>query len=332
MSAAVALAHPNFALSKYWGKRDGSGNFPAVPSLSVTVAGLATRTEVRFDSALSADRVVIGGRDAPGAARARVVELLDRVRCASGEARRAEVLSNNDFPTASGLASSASGFAALAVATVRAAGLDWDSSRVSDLARRSSGSAARSIFGGFVELQAGAVGARESDVLAAQPIAPADHMPLVVVVAVTTDECKPIASRDGMRQTMERSPYARAWLEEAPKLHVRLREALLARDFAGVGELAERSALAMHASAIAAGLLYWNAGTLAALQTVRTLRDGGTRAYATIDAGPHVKVLARPEDAERVRSSLEATRDVLRATVARVGQGARLVDVAEARS
>lgn len=331
MTAAVALAHPNFALSKYWGKRSGAGNFPAVPSLSVTVAGLVTRTEVRFDRALSDDRVVIGGQEARGVARERVVELLDRVRGAAGEGRRAEVLSDNDFPTASGLASSASGFAALAVAAVRAVGLDWDSSRVSDLARRSSGSASRSIFGGFVELHAGAVGGRESDILAAHPIAAADHMPLVVVLAITSDECKLIASRDGMRQTMERSPYARAWLEEAPRLHLRLREALLVRDFAGVGELTEASALAMHASAIAAGVVYWNGGTLAALQTVRTLRGSGIAAYATIDAGPHVKVLARPEEAQRVRSSLEATRGILRAMVAGVGQAARLVD-AEART
>src|SRR5271165_6731526 len=126
MSArAVAIAHPNVALSKYWGKRPGGGNLPAVPSLSVTLAGLATRTRVVFDIAFERDRVELDGKLADEPTRARVVELLDRVRSASGDARRAEVTSRNDFPTASGLASSASGFAALALAASSAAGLDW---------------------------------------------------------------------------------------------------------------------------------------------------------------------------------------------------------------
>jgi diphosphomevalonate decarboxylase len=322
---ALALAHPNFALSKYWGKRSGAGNFPAVPSLSVTVAGLATHTRVRWGVPRSDDRVVVGGEEAVGVIRTRVVDLLDRVRWVSGDRRRAEVVSHNDFPTASGLASSASGFAALALAAVHAAGLDWDTSRVSDLARRSSASAARSIFGGFVELQAGTPGGLDSEHLAAHPVAPAEHLPLAVLVAITTTAQKAIASSDGMRETMDRSPYARAWLEEAPRLHARLREALRLGDFIQVGELAEASALAMHASAIAAGVMYWNGATVEALRTVRCLRDGGVPAYATIDAGPHVKVLARPADAQRVRAALEATAGILRVVEGRVGQGARLI-------
>jgi diphosphomevalonate decarboxylase len=325
VSEAVALAHPNFALSKYWGKREGAGNYPAVPSLSITVAGLATRTSVRFDRERAHDRVVIGGDEAIGLARTRVVELLDRVRRAAGDGRRAEVESDNDFPTASGLASSASGFAALALSAVRAAGLDWDAARVSDLARRSSASAARSIFGGFVELQAGALPTIESELLAARTIAPVGHLPLAILVAMTTETPKSVSSSDGMRDTMHRSPLARAWLDEAPRLHARLRAALLEGDFASVGALAEASALAMHATAIAAGILYWNGATIETLHTVRALRDAGIAAYATIDAGPHVKVLVRPEDTDRVRSALEASAGVRRVVVGRVGGEARLV-------
>jgi diphosphomevalonate decarboxylase len=160
---AVAVAHPNVALSKYWGKRDagpgGSENVPAVPSLSVTLGGLSTQTRVVFRDDLASDRLVIGDREADEGARVRAVALLDRVRVASGETRRAEIVSRNDFPTASGLASSASGFAALALAASHAAGLDASPTQVSDLARRSSASAARSLFGGFVELRAGREGA-----------------------------------------------------------------------------------------------------------------------------------------------------------------------------
>lgn len=324
MTEAAAIAHPNFALSKYWGKRPGGGNLPAVPSLSVTMAGFATRTRVRFDGSIGADRVVIGGAPASAPALARVVGLLDRVRAAAGHAAFAVVTSESDFPMGSGLASSASGFAALALAASRAAGLDWDAARVSDLARRSSASAARSIFGGFVELDAGSPDTRDGDVHAARPLAPASQLPLVVLVAVTSEAEKAVGSTEGMNATMDRSPYAGAWLAEAPRLHARLREALLARDFAGVGALAESSAFAMHASAIAAGIVYWNAATLEALAAVRALRGRGIGAYATIDAGPHVKVLVRPEDADPASAALASAPGVLRVARGSVGPGAQL--------
>ena len=328
--AVVAVAHPNIALSKYWGKRDGLGNFPAVPSLSVTLEGMSTRTSVFFTDDLGEDRLVLDGVEMVGEPRARATALLDRVRAASGDARRAHIVSRNDFPTASGLASSASGFAALALAATRAAGLDWGAARVSDLARRSSASAARSLFGGFVELDAGELAPRESAVLSARALAPADHLDLSVLVCVTTEATKAIGSTSGMRHTAAQSPYHAAWLDSAPRLHAELRRALLARDFAKVGELAESSALAMHASAIAAGVVYWNAATLALLAAVRELRAGGVPAYATIDAGPHVKVLARAKDIDALERALAPLPGVLRVLRATPGGPARIVDDTEA--
>ena len=244
MSEARAHRAPEHRALQVLGKARRGGNFPAVPSLSVTLAGLATRTRVRFDASLASRPLHRSTAATAGAeATARVSKLLDRVRRAAREDRRAEVHSTNDFPTASGLASSASGFAALALAAARAAGLDWADARVSDLARRSSASAARSLFGGFVELEAGAEVAREARLLAARPVASAGHLPLTVLVCVTTEAPKATGSSDGMRAHDGRSPYARAWLEDAPRLHARLRDALLARDFparrrAGRGERA----------------------------------------------------------------------------------------------
>lgn len=325
---AVAIAHPNVALSKYWGKLEGPGNFPAVPSLSITLAGLTTRTRVRWRADLPDDRVVLDGHELRGPAAARAVALIERVRSKLGLAAKAEIESRNDFPTASGLASSASGFAALALAAAAPDG-DWDAAHISDLARRASASAARSVFGGFVELDAGPVGANEEDFLPARQVAPPGHMPIVVLVCVTTEAPKAVTSTDGMRRTMAKSPYAAAWLDHAPRLHGRLRDALLSRDFEHVGELAEGSALAMHACALAAGVTYWNAGTLEALAAVRALRSSGTPAFATIDAGPHVKVLARPEDAARVREAMTAAPGVQRVIEATPGDGARLGSAAE---
>jgi len=314
MMKATALAHSNIALSKYWGKRADSGNVPAVPSLSVTLAGLSTRTQVEFGSA-SEDSLTINGVASDVT---RAVALLDRVRSeAKITEARARITSTNDFPTASGLASSASGFAALALAAVRAAGLDYSAERVADLARQSSASAARSLFGGFVELEG----------TTTRQVAPPSHLDLVVLVCVTTEGAKSMSSRDGMNETARRSPYYKEWLDTAPRIHTSLKDALLKNDFETMGALAEQSALAMHASAFAANIVYVSGATLAALETVRTLRrEAGVLAYATIDAGPHLKCLVRERDVAQAKDALSRTPGVLRIIEARPGEGARIVE------
>ena len=319
--AAVAHAHPNIALAKYWGKLAGGANEPSVPSLSVTLAGMSTTTRVVFLDGLEADRVVLNGRDADPRTVERAGVLLDTIRRESGFKHHALVSSSNDFPTAAGLASSASGFAALALAATYAAGLERDRAWVSDLARRTSASSGRSLFGGFVELLAGR---GDGAMLAARPVVPAEHLPMRVVVAVTTEREKGTASTDGMNLTGSTSPYYAAWLAAAPGIFSRVREALLARDLEALGAAAEHSALAMHASAIAAqpGVLYWIGATVDTIAAVRALRASGVGAWATIDAGPHVKVICAPSDVDRVSSSLLAVPGVLRVIVTQPGQDA----------
>jgi diphosphomevalonate decarboxylase len=315
---AAAVAHPNIALAKYWGKQDRPGNFPAVPSLSVTLAPLTTRTRVAFCDDLDRDTFALDGEEAgpDSETLTRVTAMLDRVRARSGVRAFAEVVSRNDFPTASGLASSASGFAALALAATRAAGLALEPAEASDLARRSSASAARSVFGGFVELET-----TSGDFLAAKPVAPEGWLDLRVLVCVSSESKKAIGSTAGMRETASRSPFYDAWLSQAPCVFGEIKAALLARDFEGLGALAESSALAMHASAISAGVVYFSGVTLEALAAVRTLRARGTPAFATIDAGPHVKVLVRACDAALVGTWMRAVPGVLRVIEARVGEG-----------
>jgi diphosphomevalonate decarboxylase len=324
-TTATAIAHPNIALAKYWGKTGRAGNYPAVPSLSVTLEGMTTTTRVSFDAALDRDRVVLNGGEPGGDAHARACTLLDRVRASTGEKRFASVDSTNEFPTASGLASSASGFAALALAASRAAGgaRVLDAAEVSDLARRSSASAARSVFGGFVELAAGTDDPKD-EVLSAKQVAPIDHLDLRVLVCVTREGKKAVGSTDGMRRTAASSPYYRAWHDAAPRMCEALRAALLATHFEQVGTLAEASALAMHASAIAAGVIYFEGATLAVLEAVRSLRANGLLAWSTIDAGPHVKVLVHDADAARATEALAAVPGVLRVLYTRPGEGARL--------
>lgn len=320
---AQAKARANIALAKYWGKLDAERNLPAVPSISMTLDPLVTETSVEFRADLTRDELVLNGEPALAAEVGRTTQLLDRVRAQSGVSMRARVASKNHFPTASGLASSASGFAALAAAARAAAGLPFDATKTSDLARRSSASAARSVYGGYVELPAGRPGEEE---LAAHVLFPPEHFDLAIVVAVTAEGRKSVGSTDGMTHTRDTSPYYKAWVSSAPALADEVRSGLETRNLKRIGEAMEQSTLAMHACGMAAGpgILYWQPATLAAFHRVRELRTEGVAVYATMDAGPHVKALCRAGDVAKVAAALEAVPGVLRTLRATPGPGIQL--------
>ncbi|HXT94827.1 MAG TPA: diphosphomevalonate decarboxylase [Polyangia bacterium] len=329
MTSATAVAGTNIALVKYWGKRDEALNLPATGSLSLTLDRLGTRTRVAFDGGDGArDRVTLDGAPAAEKVAARVTAFLDRVRARAGIATRATVVTDNTVPTASGLASSASGFAALAVAAARAAGLELAPAELSILARLGSGSAARSIFGGFVEMARGS--RADGTDAAARPLPEGDGWDVRLVVAITAAGEKALGSTAAMRRTAETSPYYDAWVRGVDGDLAAARAALGARDLAALGAVAERSALRMHASALAADppILYWNPATVAAMACVRALRAAGTPAFFTIDAGPHVKVLCAARDAEAIAAALGEVPGVLRTLSAAPGSGARLVEAA----
>jgi diphosphomevalonate decarboxylase len=315
---ASARACANIALAKYWGKADVKRNIPAVPSISLTLDQLVTETRVRFDPSLASDVVRLDGRRATADEAERVVTMLDRVRRAARLPWSAHVKSHNHFPTAAGLASSASGFAALAASASAAAGLRFNARRLSALARLSSASAARSIYGGFVELPAGGRG--DAD-LAARPIAPPEHWNLRLIVALTDSGKKKVGSTQGMERSRKTSLYYQAWLDQAPRWARKIKRAVKERDLETLGAAMEQSTLAFHCCAMTSDppILYWAPATLAALSTVRGLRERGVSAWATMDAGPHVKTLCEVGDATRVRQALDRTPGVTRTWVARPG-------------
>jgi diphosphomevalonate decarboxylase len=304
MSRATARAHANIALVKYWGKRDSELNLPAAGSLSLTLGALTTTATVELvDDA--ADSLSIDGNDVTGPALARLSAWMDIVRARAGSAARARVTSRSDFPTASGLASSASAYAALAVAASRAAGLDLSPRELSILARRGSGSAARSIFGGFVVMRTGQL-ADGTDSYA-EPIAGVDDWPVRMVVAVVGGgRVKTLSSRAAMEHCAQTSPLYRGWLESVPGDLAAARSALSRRDIWTLGEVAERSALTMHASALAArpAIAYFQPATLACMHAVGVLRARDVAAFYTMDAGPHVKVLTLEPHVEQVSARL----------------------------
>lgn len=314
----VAIAHPNIALAKYWGKRPGAGNIPAVPSLSVTLAGLTTRTEVDLLPAAAEDRLTINGRALSCEVGGKTGNVFQELRALAKTDARFDVRSTNDFPTASGLASSASGFAALVVGCAAAVGLEASTEQLALVGMRGSASAARSFFPNFAELVPG------EDAVRVGPVPVAAEIDLRVVVAVTDEGPKALSSSEGMKLVARTSMFHEAWLAGAPRIYAAVREALGAGDFERLGPLVEESALAMHASCIAAGVVYFQPATLAAYATVRRLRDQGISAWATMDAGPHVKVVTRAADVAAVVAALEATSGVLRTLVAAPGPGARV--------
>jgi diphosphomevalonate decarboxylase len=291
---------------------------PAVPSISLTLSGMRTTTEVTFRPELGADELSRSGTAQHGKPLERAQRLLDQVRSLAGITTFASVRSHNDFPTASGLASSASGFAALALAAVRALELSVSIDRVSALARAASASAARSLFGGYVELGANAESAAR--------VAPPEHWPLRMLVAVTSEAAKDTGSTDGMQHTARTSPYYSSWVSDAPRLFSEVKSAVLAKDFDRLAPAVEQSALMMHASMLAAApaLIYFRPATLAVIELVRAERRKGVAACFTIDAGPHVKVLCEPGAAVALKTALTQAPGVLRVLESGPGPDAQL--------
>jgi len=306
MESVTAIAHPNIALVKYWGKRDVAQNLPAVPSLSLTLGGWRTRTTVIWGA--DRDCVELDGQEVDDPKITAFLGLLGSDR------PPVSVVSDNDFPTGAGLASSASGFAALALAATRAAGLTLSDAELSALARRGSGSASRSIFGGFVQW----------DDTHAQPIA-APPWDVRMVVAVVNADRKDVGSTAGMARSRATSPYWDAWVHSAAADVAEARAAVLAQDLERLGTVMESSTFKMHATMHTAvpPLLYWQPATVAVLHAVFALRAAGVGAWATMDAGPQVKVLCSPSDADAVRDALAP--HALAVHIHGPGGGARVV-------
>lgn len=322
-SAVTARSNVNVALVKYWGKRDAALNLPATGSISVTLDGLSIDATVAFGAGAE-DRFEIDAAPATGEERARLAGFVDLLRAESGHRDAALVRTVSRVPRGVGLASSAAAFAALALAGSRAAGLELPPSAVSVLARRGSGSAARSVFGGFVEWHRGARPDGLDSV--AEPLLAPEAWDVRVVVAVTSTAPKRVSSRDGMARAA-RSPFYPAWVAGADDDLAEARAAIRARDLPALGALAEHSALAMHAVGLAARppLLYWHGATVDCVHRVWELRESGVPGWVTIDAGPQVKVLCAPGDAPRIAEALAALPGVVRVLTCLPGRGAEVI-------
>lgn len=319
---ATAKAHTNIALIKYWGKRHEHLILPTNSSLSLTLDGFYTTTNVTFNEELSEDYFVLDGETVRGEQYRRVTEYLDLIRNYAGKPHLyAEINSINQVPTAAGFASSASGFAALAAASTRALGLNLTDQELSRLTRQGSGSACRSIYGGFAEWQMGTC--EDGMDSYAVPVAPRDHWDLRVAAVVLSATMKDVSSREGMKRTVDTSVFYPGWIDSIPTDLTEIKEGIMRRDFEKVGQIAEANCLKMHATTFGASppFTYWHDTTMAVMQAVQAMRKNGIPAYFTIDAGPNVKVLYLPENEKGVQETLRTIPGVNDVVLSRSGQG-----------
>lgn len=319
---AIAKAHTNIALIKYWGKSNDALIIPTNNSLSLTLDGFHTTTHVEFDESLGMDEFTLAGEETTSTQYNRVHEFLNLIRLQYDVGDLyAKVYSENAVPTAAGLASSASGFAALAAASTKALGLDLSLEELSKLTRRGSGSACRSIYGGFVEWQKGEL-EDGSDSFAVQ-VAPANYWDVRMAAVVLDTRMKKVSSREGMKRTVDTSVFYQGWLDSLQVDLDGIKENIREQNFEKVGSIAEANCLKMHATTLGANppFTYWHNTTLAVMETVQMMRDSGISAYFTIDAGPNVKVLYLPEDEETVQATLQGVPGVTDVILSRSGEG-----------
>ena len=316
---ATAIAQPNIALIKYWGKRDIARNLPAVGSISITLSELQTQVSIDLDGGQSTDVLFVNDEENP-AMLPRISACLDRVL--GSNRPRARVRSRSNFPIAAGLASSASVFAATTVAAAAAADLSLGTQELAQLAGAASGSAARSLYGGFTEL------ANSGDSIAMTSLRDEGSWPMQVVVAITASGPKAMGSTEAMEISRKSSPFYKDWISQQEHDLTVARTAIAGKDFTQLATIAEHNGLKMHSLMWASRppTVFWNAATMRCLQTVRRLQGEGCQVFFTIDAGPQVKAVCLPDDAEAVRQALAETPGVQEIMMTGLGPAARLVE------
>jgi diphosphomevalonate decarboxylase len=321
--SATAVACANIAFIKYWGNANQELAIPSNGSLSMNLAGLETITRVKFSQVLTADELILNGTKIIGERLDRVSKMLSRVRQMAELNGYAQVVSENNFPTGTGIASSASAFAALALAASAAAGLNLNEPDLSKLARTGSGSACRSIPSGFVEWCQG----DSHSTSFAHSIAPPDHWELIDHVVVVSVEHKMTGSLSG-HAIADTSPLQTARLENVSRRLDICRQAILNKDFSSFAKVVELDSNIMHAVMITSTppLLYWRPETITIMRAVQALRQDGLNVCYTIDAGPNVHVITTQEDCQQIKEALKSIPGIQNILTAKVGGPAKLLD------
>lgn len=319
----TAWAPANIALIKYWGRKKEALRIPENDSLAICLDQDYTITSVEFLADLNEDEVFLDAKILKDLEKERVVEHLDRIRKMAGKKIFAKVFSKNSFPQASGLASSASGFAALTLAATRALGLKLSEKDLSRLARLGSGSSCRSIPSGFVYWRAG-----NNDFNSyAYSLYPSTYWDLVILTVIVDKGKKKISSTKG-HQLAQKNPFLKARLELVEDHLKIIKKALKNKDFSLLGQIMEAEALSLHSVMLTSkpALFYWQPATLAVMHKIINLREGKrVESYFTIDAGPNVQVICEKGKENFLKGQLEEIKGVERVIINRPARGARLI-------
>lgn len=289
---ATAIAPSNIAFIKYWGKKDEELRLPANGSISVNLSNLTTTTTVEFRKNLKADDITINEKKDRKKGE-RVIRHLERIRTIAKISTKAKAISRNNFPTAGGLASSASGFAALTVAGTKAAGLNLNEKELSILARQGSGSTCRSIPDGFVEWLDGDT----SETSYAVSLYPPSFWDLSIVVVLAGSEEKSVLTSEGMR-LVKSNPFYPVRLSNINRKIRELKQYMKKKDFEKFGMLVESEALELHAMALTStpSIIYWQPLTMRVMKLVQEIRSHYFPVYFTIDSGPHVCIICEKKN------------------------------------
>lgn len=292
----------NIALSKYWGKRQVELNLPTNSSLSISLPGLGTRTQLTV-SDNEFDQVWLNGErlKADSVFAQRLNQYLDFFR---PPGLAFEVHTQNSVPTAAGLASSASGYAALVLALNDLFNWQLDLKTLSILARIGSGSASRSLFPGFAIWHKGE---RDDGLDSFAEALPQTWSELCIGLVKVDINQKPISSTHGMQQTVEHCELYQSWPNQAERQVSIIQQAIEQQDFSLLGATAEHNALSMHATMIATWppILYWQPESIEAMQTVWRLRQQGIEVYFTMDAGPNLKLMFLEDNKKAVETAFK---------------------------
>ena len=320
MKSSTAIAHPNIALIKYWGKSSITGNIPAMSSISLTVDVLESKTKISFPKDLNEDTWILNGSRQSS---------LERIKMPFNELKKRSnvrdaclIESDNNFPTAAGLASSASGIASLVTALSHALELELSLQQMIELTILGSGSAPRSLFSGFVSLDVA------GDTITCNTILEGNQWPLEVIICVTSSDQKEISSRVGMEVSRKTSPLYDNWIDHHQKDFQTAMAAIQSRNFAQLGAVTVDNCLKMHQVMKTShpSIDYWNETTHAVVQQVQTLQARGREVFYTIDAGPQVKIICNSDLTEEVVFEINKIPGIESIVKCGLGQGARLLN------
>ena len=319
MKSSTAIAHPNFALIKYWGKSNVNGNIPAMSSLAITLDSMISETTVSFPDDLKKDTWILNGLEQSSLGQIQLP--CNYLKKISPIDQPCLIESKNNFPTAAGLASSASGVASLVSALDNALETKLSNQQMIEVAMLGSGSAARSLFSGFVLL-----GVAENKVTC-KTILEVEEWPLNVIVCVTSTNRKTMSSRKGMEISRKTSPIYSDWVSNHQEdMEVAL-QAIAAKNFDQLGKIAEQNCLKMHQvmKTSQPSIDYWNLATHACVDNVKDMQRKGIPVFFTIDAGPQVKIICEPDVSKEVVSLMEKVSGVQSIIESHLGKGARII-------